>query len=108
MDNVSISSAFWLMVTLQTMGSLDMPGRGPRKMPAPRSYVAVIVLFSTLHVIADAGLERAAAAMAWVTVLVGMVKGPFGDKLSNFYNVVADNFANTPPTTTPSSGGAIQ
>ena len=73
-----------------------MPGSGERKMPAPRSYVAIIVLFGTLHLIADAGAQRAASVMAWITVLVGLVKGPFGDKLTNFYNVVADKFA-TPP-----------
>lgn len=98
MDSASISGAFWLMVALQTMGSLDMPGKGPRKMPAPRSYVAIIVLFSTLHLIADAGMQRAAAVMAWGTVLVGLVLGPFGAKLSNFFNVVADKFAIAPPT----------
>ena len=92
-----MSAAFWVMVALQSMGSVDMPGSGPRKMPAPRSYVAIIVLFSTLHLVADAGAERAAGAMAWVTVLVGIVKGPFGDKLSNFFNTVADNFGIQPP-----------
>jgi hypothetical protein len=87
------------MVVLQTMGSIDLPGKGPRKMPSPRAYVSIIVLFSTLHLIADAGAERAAAAMAWVTVLAGVVLGPFGTRLVNFFNTVADQFAIQPPNT---------
>jgi len=92
-----VAAAFWVMVAIQTMRAVDMPGKGERKMPAPRSYVAIIVLFGTLQVIASAGAERAAGVMAWVTVLTGMVVGPFGKTLSNFYNVVADKF----PVTTP-------
>lgn len=104
MDNGSVSAAFWVMVALQTMGSVDMPGKGPRKMPSPRSYVAIIVLFTTLHLVSDAGAPRAAGMMAWVSVLAGMVLGPFGKTLSNFYNTIADQFAIPPPST----GGTIQ
>jgi len=93
MSDNSISAAFWVMVFLQTLGSVDMPGKGDRKMPAPRSYVAIMVLFGTLHLIADAGAQRAASIMAWVTVLTGIIIGPFGTRLSNFYNSVANQFA---------------
>jgi hypothetical protein len=77
------------MVALQTMGSVDMPGKGERKMPAPRSYLAIIALFSALHLVADAGAERAASAAAWITVLLGVVKGPFGNQLTSLINNIA-------------------
>jgi hypothetical protein len=99
----SVSAAFWVMVALQTMGSVDMPGNGARKLPSPRAYVAIIVMFSTLHLVADAGAERAASAMAWVTVLVGLVKGPFGGTLTNFFNNIATNFAISPSATAPAT-----
>jgi hypothetical protein len=89
MNSRSVSAAFWVTVFLHTLGSVDMPGRGERKMPAPRSYVAIIALFSTLHLVADAGAERAAAAAAWITVLVSVVIGPFGNQLTNLINAVA-------------------
>jgi len=100
MSENSVTAAFWVMVALQTMGSVDMPGRGDRKMPSPRAYVAILVLFGTLHLIADAGAQRAASVMAWVTVLTGLVIGPFGTRLTNFYNAVANQFA-IPPTNAP-------
>lgn len=91
-NDQAVDAAFWTMVVLQSIGSVDMPGKGERKLPAPRAYVSIIVLFSILHLIADAGASRAAGVMAWVTVLFGMVKGPFGNILTNFLNNVATNF----------------
>lgn len=92
----SLQASFWVMVLLQTIGSVDAPGRGPRKMPAPRAYAAVIVTWGILQLVADMGGERAgraAKAMAWVIVLVGMVLGPFGSALTNLLNSVANNVA---------------
>lgn len=66
-----------------------MPGRGERKLPAPRAYIAIIALFATLHLISDAGMERGASVAAWVTVLVGMIRGPFGNKLTGLINQIA-------------------
>jgi len=85
----SVSAAFWVMVALHTIGSVDMPGKGERKMPAPRSYISIIALFSVLQLAADAGAERAASVAAWVTVLVGMIKGPFGNLLTGLINNIA-------------------
>lgn len=77
------------MVGLQTLGSVDMPGKGARKMPAPRSYMAIIALFAILGVVADAGAARAASVAAWVTVLLGIIKGPFSNSLTSLINTVA-------------------
>jgi hypothetical protein len=94
-------------VFLHTLGSVDMPGKGERKMPSPRSYVAIIALFGILGVVADAGAERAAAAAAWITVLLALVKGPFGGQLTNFVNAVAPPSAGAAPlpTTPPDTSG---
>lgn len=105
--NGSISAAFWAMVGLQTLGSVDMPGKGERKMPAPRSYIAIIALFTALGLVADAGAARAASAAAWITVLVGMIKGPFGGQLTNLINNIAPPGpgAQPLPTTPPDTSG---
>ena len=89
MGRASVSVAFGVMVFLQTLGSVDMPGKGERKMPSPRSYISTIALFSVLGVVADAGAERAASVAAWVTVLLGMLKGPFGNALTDLINAIA-------------------
>lgn len=107
MNRSSVSVAFWVMVALQTLGSVDMPGKGERKMPAPRSYIATIALFSVLGVVADTIAERAAAAAAWTVVLLGMIKGPFGGQLTNLINAIAPPGAGAQPlpTTPPDTSG---
>lgn len=92
------------MVVLQTIGSVDMPGGGPRKMPSPRAYGAIILTWGILQLAADAGGERAGRAAkvtAWVIVLVGMVLGPFGTTLANILGNTATALApsaSAPPT----------
>jgi hypothetical protein len=98
--NRSLSASMWLMIFLQTIGSVDMPGKGPRKLPAPRAYVAIIVVWSTLHLVADAGMDQAAAVMGWILALTGAVAGPFGKTATGFLSTVATQFAVPPPTTT--------
>lgn len=92
----SLQASFWLMIALQTIGSVDMPGYGARKLPAPRAYVAIVVTWSVLTLIEDAGYEEAANVMAWVTVLAGMVAGPFAQKLVGFMGTISKNFAVAP------------
>lgn len=105
----SLQASFWFMIVLQTLGSVDMPGRGPRKMPAPRAYAAIIVTWGVLQLVADMGGERAgraAKAMAWVIVLAGMVVGPFGSLVTNLLNSVANNVAPSATAGSTSVGGA--
>lgn len=102
--NRSLQVTFWLMLAIQTITALDMPGKGPRKMPAPKAYVAAVVLWGIFGVIADAGGERAAAAMAWVTLLSGAVMGTMGKTLTDFLATVAKLFAVPKPPTTGSGG----
>lgn len=90
--NRQLQGSFWLMIAIQIIGAVDMPGKGPRKLPAPRAFVAPVILWAILGLIADAGAEAAAAAMGWVTVLVGAVVGPFGDVINNFLATVGTQF----------------
>lgn len=101
MSDSSLETSFWLMVILQTIGSVDMPGSGPRKLPAPRQYVPIVIAWSVLQLVADTGRERAANSVAWVIVLAGMVVGPFGTKLVNLINGTAKQFSYA--STTPSN-----
>lgn len=78
-DN-QLAASFWLMVVLQTIGSVDMPGQGGRKMPAPGVYVPIVIVWSVLQLLSDAGLQRGARVAGWVTLLAGAVVGPFGTK----------------------------
>jgi hypothetical protein len=86
----------WLMVALQTIGSVDITGKGPRKLPAPKVYVAIVIVWSILGLVSDAGQSRAAALMGWLMVLTGMVVGPFGTTAVKFLNTVAANFGAAP------------
>lgn len=88
----SLNTSFWLMVFLQTLGSVDIPGHGHRKMPAPRAYVAIVVAWEGLNILASTGRERAASVAGWIMLLTGLVVGPMGDKLINFFNSVANNY----------------
>lgn len=106
-DDQSLQASFWLMVLLQTMGSVDMPGRGERKMPAPRAYLATIVIWSILQVAADAGYGRAAKASAWLVVLAGLVFGPFGTKLVNLFTGVVDAATGSDQSTQSSSAATV-
>lgn len=93
-----LQGSFWLLIAIQTIGAIDMPGKGNRKLPAPRAYVAAIVVWSILGLISDAGAAKAAAAMGWATVLTGAVVGPFGSVAVGFLNSVGNQFAVPPPS----------
>lgn len=82
------------MILVQTIGSIDMPGSGPRKMPAPRQYVAILVTWLVLQLIAgiNASTARATAAIGWLLVLTGLVIGPFGKQVVNLFTVVSQRF----------------
>ena len=107
-----LHSAFWLTIAVLTIGAVDMPGKGRRKLPSPRNYVAAIVVYAVLGLISDFGNGKAAAVMGWVTVLTGMVAGSFGKAVIGFLNTVSSKFAVQPvdtSTTNPNlpSGAGI-
>ena len=105
-----LHTTFWAMVVLNTIGSIDPPGSGGRKMPAPRVYVAAVVLWSILGLVAEAGSNQArlAARLSYLVLATGALIGPFGKKLLGFLEGIATNFAVAPsaeasgaPTTPP-------
>ena len=110
MNSDSLQTSFWIMVLVQTIGSVDMPGRGARKMPSPRQYVAILTAWLVLQFVSgiNASAQRATAAIGWLLVLAGMVIGPFGQRLITLFNTIATNFPAVAPTTgastTPTPG----
>ncbi len=98
----SLNASFWLMVFLQTLGSVDpMPGTGPRKMPSPSVYVPVIIAWGVLQLVADAGGERPASKFGWLMVLAGTLLGPFGKRLIKLFNWVGKEYGPTSSPTNP-------
>jgi hypothetical protein len=90
------------MILLQTVGSVDLPGQGARKLPAPKQYVAIIVLWSILGFVADlnAGAARVASQFSILLVLAGAIVGPFGQRFLGFTSGVAALF----PVNTTAAG----
>lgn len=106
MNGDSLQGSFWTMIILQTIGSIDMPGRGERKLPAPHQYVAILVTWLVLQLISSisAGAEKAAAAVGWALVATSLVVGPFGKQVVNLFNVIGSQWGNFPASPTASSG----
>lgn len=101
-DNAQLEASFWLMLLLNTLAAVDVKG-GPRKLPAPKAYVATIVAWAGLQLAADAGYERGAATAGWVFTLATLVLGPSGAKLTGFFTTIAKTYGakatGTPPPT---------
>jgi hypothetical protein len=97
------------MIVVRTIGAIDIPkfdaagqaSQGPRKLPAPKTYVLIVVLWSIFGLIADAGAARVAAIMSWVTVLTAMVTGNTGTVLTGLLKTIAQTFKITPSATSP-------
>lgn len=77
------------MLTVQTIGSVD----AKRKLPAPKQYVAIAVVWSVLFLLADTGLGRLAARLSVVMLLTAAVVGPFGARAIKFLETIAKRFA---------------
>lgn len=100
----TVSNTFWAMVLVQTIGSVDIFTAGPRKMPAPRQYVAIGVLWSILHMAAGSRFAKAAAHLSILVLLTAMVLGPFGPQFLAFLEYVGQRFSLAPAT--PGGGGS--
>lgn len=83
-----IQSTFFVMIVIQTIGTVDTKHR----LPAPRQFVAVSVLWGILFLLADTTMNKLAARLSVLVVLTGMVIGPFGRVAIGFLNAVAKNF----------------
>lgn len=102
MNGDSLQTSFWAMILIQTIGSIDMPGRGERKLPAPHQYVAILVTWLVLQLISSisAGAARATAAVGWALVLTGLVVGPFGKQVVNLFTIISTQFSGSSSVTT--------
>ncbi len=104
----TLSATFWAMVLVQTIGSTDIFTDGPRKLPAPKQYVAIGVLWAILHLFEGTRLERPAAALSVVVLLAAAVLGPFGVVALSFLAYVSGRFSlapASPPFSAPSPAG---
>lgn len=100
----TISATFWAMVVVQTIGSTDIFTAGPRKLPAPKQFVAIGVLWSIFHLFEGTRLERTAAGLSALVLLSAMVLGPFGGVALGFLSYVSSRFSLAPAST--AGGGA--
>jgi len=88
------------MIILQTIGNVDLPGQGPRKLPAPKQYIAIVTVWAILDLVADmanASVIRAASAFAWLLVLGSLVLGTSGQRITSFLGDIAKLFPAQPP-----------
>jgi len=105
----TISATFWAMAIVQTIGSTDIFTAGPRKMPAPKQYVAIGTLWSILHLLEGGRYGRLAAQLSVLVLLTGAVLGPFGAQALAFLSFVSQRFSLAPanpgggPTSSPSN-----
>lgn len=111
-----LNATFWAAIAIQTIGSIDV---GPnakepkRKMPSPRDYVAITLVWLVLGWVAQVSdnLARAAATLSGlvlVTTLFVNVAQPgrftvAGTRLMNFFNNISSQFGTQPPTTSGTS-----
>jgi len=103
------------MILIQTIGTVD----AKHKLPAPRQFVAVSVVWGILFLMADTAAKQIAARLAVLIVLTGMVVGPFGKVAVGFLNKISkdfqpaqtlrNKFATAPdaPEDTGSAGGTV-
>ncbi len=87
-----ITATLFAMIATQTVGSVDAKHR----LPSPRQYVAITVLWGILLLMADTGLGKLAARLSTLILLTGMVLGPFGSTAVGFLNTIRDQFAIPP------------
>lgn len=103
----TISSTFWAMILVQTIGSTDIFTAGPRKMPAPKQYVAIGTLWGILHMAAGTSFSRLAANLSVLVLLAGMVLGPFGPQFLAFLQFVGTRFSLAPANPAGGSSSSV-
>ena len=98
--NKTIHATWLAMLVVQTIGSVDTK----RKLPAPKQYVAVSVLWCIFFFMADTGLAKVAARLSLLVLLTAALVGPFGKRFIDFLNLITKNFAVAPQATGGGSG----
>lgn len=83
-----IHGTFLVMIIVQTVGNVDSKHR----LPAPRQFVAIGVLWGILFLMADTGYAKIAARLSVLVLLTGMIIGPFGKVVVGALTAVATKF----------------
>jgi hypothetical protein len=105
----TVQSTLWAAVFIQTIGAVDPPGKGPRKLPAPGQYVAIFAAWSVLEFMASGSLAKGARAMSIVFLLVTLVLGSGGQRIIALMGSIASTYSNagnTGPGNTGTAAGA--
>lgn len=92
----TLSATFWTMIVVQTLGSTDIFTAGPRKLPAPKQFVAIGVLWGIFHLFEGSKYERVFASLSILVVLSAAVLGPFGGVALGFLSYVSSRFSLAP------------
>lgn len=113
-----LNATFWAAIGIQTLGAVDLlykKGELRRKLPAPKSYVAIVVVWVILGWVAQISdnLARAAAALSGLILLTTLFVNTArperyttaGTRLVHFFNYIGDKFAPPAPSGTPGAGG---
>jgi hypothetical protein len=115
----TLAVTFWAMIVVQAIGTVDFNPRGDgqrvRKLPAPRNFVAAVVLWSLLGLFAELGPGQARVAGRLSSLVVvtavfvglhspGTPSGTPGERLIGFFEAVSRAFA--PPGEGGGSSGA--
>lgn len=85
-----------MMMALQSIGSID----DKHRLPAPKQFVAISVLWGLLFLAADTGYARIASRLSLLVLLTATVVGPFGTRLTGWLTGIAQRFAISPPVPT--------
>jgi len=116
-----LSATFWATVFVQTLGSIDIGQKKTkeetvtkRKLPPPKAYVAIVVVWALLGWVAQVSdnLARAAATLSGLMLVTTLFVNAThserytvaGTRLIHFFNAVSDKFSIQPPT----QGGASE
>lgn len=85
-----LASTFLAKLFVDTIGSLD-PFGGKVYLPSPRAYLATLLLWGLLGVVAGfgQGAARLAGRLALLVLLTAAVLGPFGKKFVSFLEAAA-------------------
>ena len=102
----TLSATFWTMILVQTVGSTDIFTKGPRKLPAPKQFVALGVLWGIFHLFEGSRYGRLVASLSVLVVLTGMVLGPFGGVALGFLKYVSTRFTLAPASAPDGGGGS--
>jgi hypothetical protein len=100
----TLETTLWIQMLLQTIGAVDMPGAGPRKLPSPAAYASSIAVWTILGFAADSGPSgaRAARSFAWVLILANLALGTAGKALVRLLNDIGSIYRPATSTAQPS------